>query len=74
MFALIEKCLEGPISLDLWKFSVWTGAIALYNSYLMTFIFEGLLKKKSHQNPNALVRRDDNRFFTRLYPAGKKSG
>jgi hypothetical protein len=29
----------GDGQLDLWKFSVWAGAIALYNSYLITFFF-----------------------------------
>jgi hypothetical protein len=34
--------------LDLWKFSVWTGASALYNSNLPFFL--GSLEKKSNQN------------------------
>jgi hypothetical protein len=40
--------------LDLWKFSVCTGALALYNSYLPFFLsqqfFWGPLEKISHQN------------------------
>jgi hypothetical protein len=45
--------------------SVWTGAFALYNSYLMTF-FLGPLKKKSHQRLNPPKPRSQSPL-TRIY-------
>jgi hypothetical protein len=47
-------------SAEIWKFSVWAAAMALYSSYLMTFIFFraaifffwGPLEKKMIKNSN----------------------